>query len=116
MLGCETEFVPSGLLIIDRLELFPHFRGKGIGLQAMKFLIARFRMGAGLVAIKPFPLQFEGGSQDAPEELRARGLDRYPANETTCNRKLRQHYRKLGFVAIPRTPFMCLPLITRLGW
>ena len=116
-LGCEDSFMmPSGMLIIDRLELYPEYRGRGIGLQAMKFLIARYRMGAGIAAIKPFPLQFEGGIQDEPELLRQRGLDKYPPSEVVCQRRLQAHYRKLGFRKIPRTPFMCLPLVGRLGW
>jgi hypothetical protein len=110
--GCEYETVPCSLMIIDRLELAPMYREKGVGLMAMTCLIGRFRMGAGMVAIKPFPLQFEGEVSDASEKLRRRGLDRYPASEVACVRRLKRHYSQLGFCSVPRMPFMCLPLVT----
>jgi GNAT superfamily N-acetyltransferase len=111
VVGCEDESVPCGLLIIDRLELAPPYRGKGVGLKAMECLIGRFRMGAGLVAIKPFPLQFEGAVSDEPDMLRRRGFDRYPASEAACVRRLVRHYAQIGFERVPRSPYMCLPLI-----
>jgi hypothetical protein len=115
-LDCEHQYVPSSLLIIDRLELAPAYRGLGAGLDAMKMLISRFRVGAGMVAVKPFPLQFEGGAGDEPEAFKRRGFDRYAGSELACTRRLARHYGKLGFVKIPRTPYMCLPMIRRLGW
>jgi hypothetical protein len=42
-------------MMIERLELEPEYRGRNIGLQAMKILISRFRIRAGLVATKPYP-------------------------------------------------------------
>lgn len=115
-LRCVGEYVPCGLLIIDRLELYPKYRGRGVGLDAMKAMIVHFRMGAGIVAIKPFPLQFEGGARDEPETLRRRGLDQYPGDEARCKRRLMRHYATIGFRRILRTPYMGLPLIRRLEW
>jgi GNAT superfamily N-acetyltransferase len=115
-LGCANEYVPSTLLIVDRLELKPEYRGRGIGLQAMKILISRFRVGAGIAAIKPFPLQFEAGADDDPDAFRKRGFDKYANDEGRCQKRLQAHYARLGFKKIPRTPYMCLPLVERLGW
>lgn len=116
-LGCEDYFgLPSGLLIIDRLELRPEYRGHGYGLAAMKSLIMRFRMGAAVVAIKPFPLQFEGKVVDGPEELSRRGLEAYGRDEARCTRRLVTHYGRLGFKRIRGTPFMCLSLVQPLPW
>jgi hypothetical protein len=49
----------SNLLIIDRVEIIPEFRGRKIGLVAMYRMIRQFSHGCGLVTIKVFPLQFE---------------------------------------------------------
>jgi hypothetical protein len=46
-------------LILDRVELLPRFRGSGVGLFVLWSLIERFGAGAGVVGMKPFPLQFE---------------------------------------------------------
>lgn len=110
-LGCEDEYVPSSMLIIDRLELSPEFRGMGIGLRAMAALLMRYRVGAGIAAIKPFPLQFESDAGEDTDALRARGFQEYPTNLRACTRQLQAHYRRLGFKTIAKTPFMCLPLI-----
>lgn len=115
-LDCADEYLASGLLIIDRVELKPEYRGYGYGLEAMKAIISRLRMGAGLVAIKVFPLQFEGNARDDEDVFRGRGLDKYRGSEATCKKRLREHYGRLGFKQIPRTPYMCLPLISPLPW
>ena len=47
----------SNLLIIDRLEILPSYRGRNLGLIIMRRLIQRFSWGVGVIAIKPFPLQ-----------------------------------------------------------
>lgn len=45
------------LLILDRVEILPKYRGGGIGLLVLTSLIERFGAGAGVVGMKPFPLQ-----------------------------------------------------------
>jgi hypothetical protein len=64
-LGCEFEVVPLGVTILSRLEIYPEYRGRDYGLAAVKCMMQRYRMGAGLIVMKPFPLQFEGLSQSS---------------------------------------------------
>lgn len=95
-------------LILDRLELLPRYRGQNLGLIIMRRLIQRFSLGAGVVAIKPFPLQFEHEPSTKKEghwrnELQ---LSNFTKNERTATQKLRSYYRKLGFVGMQGTPFM----------
>lgn len=111
-LDCENEYVTSGLLILDRLEIAPPYRGRGYGIKALRCLIQRFRMGAGLIAMKPFPLQFEGKALDlSPTDLEARGLARFTRNERVATAKLCRYYGQLGFKKIPRTPFIALSTV-----
>jgi hypothetical protein len=114
-LGCEGEVVPMNILILDRIEIHPPFRGRRFGLAALKCLIQRLRIGAGLIAMKPFPLQFESGAIDCtPEELALRGLNGFKGGETWCTTKLRRYYGLLGFKQGPRTPYMAMTTIYRI--
>ena len=47
------------LLILDRVEILPKYRGGGVGLLVLTTVIERFGAGAGVVGMKPFPLQLE---------------------------------------------------------
>lgn len=51
----------QNLLIIDRVEILPRYRGHDYGLQAMHLMLGHLALGCSLAAIKPYPLQFEGG-------------------------------------------------------
>lgn len=96
------------LLIIDRIEILPSYRGRGYGLQAMHLLMTHLSLGCRLAAIKPFPLQFEA---DRPlgEDPKWHGrlqLERFSLSKPKATRRLRDHYAKLGFVAVQGTDLM----------
>ncbi|MFP3940907.1 MAG: hypothetical protein ACLF0P_11420, partial [Thermoanaerobaculia bacterium] len=65
LFGCEI--VDLNVLILDRLELLPEVRGRGLGLAIMRRRIERFGAGCGIVGIKPFPLQCEPRDLDSPD-------------------------------------------------
>lgn len=100
------------LLIIDRIEILPGFRGRWYGLQAMHLLIAHLSLGCRLAAIRPFPLQFESGcpSGEDPAWRRRLQLERFVLPKAGATRLLCDHYAKLGFVAIRGTDLMALNL------
>ena len=102
------------LLIIDRLEILPEYRGEKIGLKAMRQLIHRFSLGAGIVAIKPFPLQFESTSSHDSEWVNKMQHYKFPINEKECLIKLKNYYAKLGFVALKNSKLMVLNTAKRL--
>ncbi len=54
----EFEVVDLDLLIIDYVAIYPEFRGLGIAESAIHRMIDIFGPGCGLVACKPWPLQF----------------------------------------------------------
>lgn len=94
------------LLILDRLEILPKYRGCGAGLFVPLALIERFGSGAGVVAMKPFPLQFEPKHSRESSWQRRLRLRNLPSDHKTSNKKLKQYYSKLGFVEMKSTPFM----------
>eukprot|EP00456_Euglypha_rotunda_P009933 TRINITY_DN12368_c0_g1_i3.p1 TRINITY_DN12368_c0_g1~~TRINITY_DN12368_c0_g1_i3.p1 ORF type:complete len:251 (+),score=25.01 TRINITY_DN12368_c0_g1_i3:227-979(+) len=118
----------SGVLILDRLELTPSRRGRGAGLQILRWMEHQFRMGCGVVVLKPFPLQFEGGTPEEREadeddgDFKRLELGRYERRFDVALRKLQRHYAKLGFAKVPGTPYMVadpqrrLPRLDPLEW
>jgi GNAT superfamily N-acetyltransferase len=103
----DFEAAWGNVLILNRLEILPAFRGHNLGLIVIRRLIERFGGGAAYVAMKPFPLQSEHSARDEEDEWR--NQLQLPALGTDLRRttaKLRRHYAKLGFRALKGTPFM----------
>lgn len=105
--GDEYLWNPN-LLILDRLVVYQEYRGHGYGLLALRALIHRFRTSVGLIAMKPFPLQFESifSGGDHADEARALGLNAFSAPSEKATERLRRYYARLGFVRLPRTEYM----------
>jgi GNAT superfamily N-acetyltransferase len=59
------EIIESDVLFIESVELDAPFRGKGIGAQIVRETIATFASSCGLVACKPFPLQYSNWQDEA---------------------------------------------------
>jgi hypothetical protein len=110
------EIFGLNLLIIDRLELLPGYRGQNLGLIIMRRLIQRSSAGAGLIAIKPFPLQFEKSipAEDESGWHAEMQLSTFRQTAQDSIRKLQNHYSKLGFVKMESTPHMILSTARRL--
>lgn len=98
----------SNVLIFDRLVIYPAHRGHGVGLLALRALMRRFQSFAGLMAMKPYPLQFEKSSLVEPVGLGKEhwALEEYKLKQAGATARLRRHYEKLGFAHVPRTDFM----------
>jgi GNAT superfamily N-acetyltransferase len=94
------------LLILNRLVVTPEHRGHGIGLLALRTLIQRFGIGVGVVAMKPFPLQFEAASLDDPKTCARLGFDQFNLTQSKATAKLRKYYGRLGFKKVPGSEMM----------
>ena len=98
------------LLILDRLEILPAYRGKHLGLACLYRCMQQHRHGAGLVALKCFPLQFEhkvpnGSEVKWHQKMKMEVLGK---ELRTCRSKLASYYSLLGFKRIGKTEFMIL--------
>jgi hypothetical protein len=99
----------SNVLILDRLEILPQYRGKKFGLTILHHMIRRFSAGASIVAMKPFPLQLEPKRDGYKKKWRDRmRLDQFPKDENIAIEKLHTYYRKLGFIRLSGTPMMVI--------
>ncbi|WP_332855145.1 hypothetical protein [Duganella sp. S19_KUP01_CR8] len=96
----------GNILILDRLEILPKFRQKGLGLVVMRRLIERFGAGAAVVAIKPFPLQCEADEEDADRWRNRLKLSEFDKKTDHATEALRRYYKRLDFKAMEGTPFM----------
>lgn len=91
------------LLIIDRIEVTPKYRGKNIGFAAISDLIRVFGHSCGYVATESFPLQFEANDEETDP-------NKTTEDKELATLKLKSYYSKLGFKNIKGTDFMLLNL------
>jgi len=110
-LDCVGDVLPSGLLIVNELWIEAPYRGKDFGLLALKCIIQRFRMGVGIVAMRPLPLQFaEGLKPEYREEFSV-----YKGSPRACLMKVRAHFGRLGFKLVPGTEVMALQTLAKMN-
>jgi hypothetical protein len=118
MLG-EEMALSQNMLILDRLEIFPQFRGQQLGLKYVRAAITRFGIGCRLVAIKPFPLQFEGSLGSAPVGAVGTEIQSSPPSKSVLAEfrgaaaKLKKYYASEGFVSLRGSDLMILDLEKR---
>jgi hypothetical protein len=94
--GVRKQFEPIGgdLLILDRMTIAEHCRGLGIGLVAASHAMDILGNHDGLVAAKPFPLQFEGYHD--PDWKAPEGMADKDAAFTDAKGKLEKYWSRLG--------------------
>ena len=107
----EFEVVDLDLLIIDYVAIYPEFRGLRIGESAIHRAIDIFGAGCGLVACKPWPLQFTPSVADDQETLKRLALPNVSKGEAI--RKLRSYWSRLGFWPLGNSGIYLLSLSQR---
>jgi hypothetical protein len=106
----EGVYLANNILSIDRLGVFPAYRGNKIGLLVLLSLIQRYSMDTSIVAIQPCPLLFtrndtgSGFCWDRPEEEPIK----------TGILKLKTYYEKVGFKSLRGSEFMLFSPFFRL--
>jgi GNAT superfamily N-acetyltransferase len=107
----EYEASACDLLIIDCMEIRPKWRGTGVGPAAVDRTIDIFAAGCGLVACKPWPLQFTPAfarDRKALKRLKAPVAERDEAVS-----KLRAYWSRLGFWPLGETGIHLLGMAQR---
>jgi GNAT superfamily N-acetyltransferase len=107
----EYEVVSLDLLIIDYIEVYPKFRGLGIGAYAINRTIDVFGSGCGLIACKPWPLQFTPAIASDAKALKR--LDAPNVAEEAALRKLRTYWSRIGFWPLGNTGIYALSVSQR---
>ncbi|MBY0543979.1 MAG: hypothetical protein K2Q14_00340 [Gammaproteobacteria bacterium] len=91
----------SNLLYIDKVEVYPAYRGKFLGLATINRLIQKFGHECALIVLKAFPLQFE-----SDPKYPSVGLLKITDEQKRATKKLKSHYKKIGFHVIPKSDYM----------
>ena len=109
----QGEYEASGcdLLIIDCVEIRPRSRGLGVGPAAVDRTIDIFGPGCGLVACKPWPLQFTPAFAGHRKALKR--LDAPDVGRDEAVRKLRAYWSRLGFWPLGETGIHVLGMAQR---
>ena len=107
----EFEVVDLDLLIIDYVAIYPEYRGLKIAESAVHRTIDIFGTGCGVVACKPWPLQFTSFVSDNQETLKRLALPNVSKGEAI--RKLRSYWSRLGFWPLRNTGIYLLSLSQR---
>lgn len=101
------------LLILDRLQIFPPYRGQELAIPVIFRTIQQYGHGCKFAVMKPFPLQFEAGVAES-EWYQEMEMESFEQNEEQALDKLRSYYLKMGFAEVKGTPFLALNLALKL--
>jgi len=105
------EVVDLDLLIIDYVAIYPEYRGLRIAESAIQRTIDIFGTGCGLVACKPWPLQFTPAVAEDQEVLKRLALPNVSRGEAI--QKLRSYWSRLGFWRLGNTGIYLLSVSQR---
>lgn len=101
------ESTSCNVLIMNRLEILPEFRGKASGLLVIKTLLQRLGIGAAFACMHVVPLQSTTMPERAKSEwYRSLMLERFDPNLDIATTKLVRYFEKLGFRSLDHSPFM----------
>ena len=108
----ECEFEEPGysnMLFIDKIQVYPDFRGYKLGLKAIYCAIERLGRECSYVILKAFPLQFEDKNRKKDEQWNElMDPEYFEQNQEIAQQKLIAHYAKLGFRQINNSSYMLL--------
>jgi hypothetical protein len=107
----EFEVVDLELLIIHYVAIYPEYRGLRIAESAIHRTIDIFGTGCGLVACKPWPLQFTPAVAEDQEALKRLALPNVSKGEAI--QKLRSYWSRLGFWPLGNTGIYLLSVSQR---
>ena len=105
LLGEDVVF-SNNILILDRLEILPDYRGEELGLRFIKAAVRRYGIGCRLVAIKPYPLQHESTDRERDEWRQQMALNALSKDQRVSTDKLKRYYERAKFKAVRGTEFM----------
>ena len=104
----DENVIHSNILIINNLQIKPHFRVHKLGLAALYRTIQVCGRECSIIAIRPFPLHLTHSGKNDPKWFADMDMGRYSTDLPTALTKLKNYYAQLGFVSLAGTELMCL--------
>jgi len=95
---------------LDKIEVLPAYRGRGLGLAAACSFLDTFETGSCLAVGEPYPLQFKEMTPKHAEWCKKMGVESFVGEENRAVAKLRAYWSRLGFQRIRRSKKYALSL------
>jgi GNAT superfamily N-acetyltransferase len=95
----ENRATQWDMLLIERLELLPEYRGRGLGKKIALRAIEKFGDNCGVITCVPVPLQFSGIGPN----------DKRPSGMSSAQRRVRDFWESVGFDRIPNSDYYIWP-------
>lgn len=96
------QLLDGNVLYIEKIELQPEYRGKGIGAQVVRETIGTFASaGVSLVACEPFPLQYSNWDELDEEYTRLRAEPGFEEKRLAAFARVEKFWIDLGFRKVP---------------
>ena len=95
----ENRATQWDIMLIERLELVPEYRGHGLGKSVALRAIQKFGENCGVITCVPVPLQFSGLG---PSDKKPKGI-------ASAQRRVRDFWKGVGFARIPRSDYYIWP-------
>jgi hypothetical protein len=108
--AAQFDTVALDILYLSVIEIDPKHRDAGLGLAAVSRCIDVWGPSEGLVACKPFPLQFDSVNQGRPDRCEQIGAPNFVKDRRLATQKLVAYWRRLGFKRLRRTPYAALSM------
>jgi GNAT superfamily N-acetyltransferase len=99
----EDQILGLDVLFIQSIQLDANYRGKGIGAQVVRETIATFGSNCGLIACKPFHLQYSNWEDDEHTELRKQ--PGFEEKRLADFARVARFWTDLGFVRLHESDF-----------
>lgn len=93
----------KNIIFLKRLEVFPKFRARKIGLFVSNMIISRFSSFAGVVVTDFYPLQFDKDAVEANPV--AMGYQDMITNKDVANQRIVDYFAQLEFKSVVDTPY-----------
>lgn len=97
----------QNMIIFDRIEILPEFRGKRLTYRVTQLCLDRLAGASRIAALKAYPLQFEPDAKRPSDEWDTQmRLAALPGTKREATERLKEYYAKMDFVPVRGTDLM----------
>lgn len=111
LLDIEIDECDKNILIFNRIEILPDYRGHGITKQVVNHCIRLFSNNCNVISLQCYPLQLSKLDEEDIDDIQWHNslqLDKLEQDKKKAQKSLSSYYKGLGFIRIPRTNFMLI--------
>jgi GNAT superfamily N-acetyltransferase len=106
--GISEQTSGPDVLLVESIEILPQYRGKGLGLKALRRTMEFLGGGCAATAIKALPVRYYASSED--DWGKRMQPDRFEPDRDQAAAKLRDYWAQLGFGLVEGSNVMTLDM------